>query len=134
MPYRPLTSRGSLGASPSRAEIEHDVEQIARGSRERASDTPRGVSRDRDLATLRSLLVGQVHPTASGAEESGAKREVLRDLNQKYGTDVAEPWQMLALLRRGAEQLAAAGRRSSERFQILVSDHDRLRRAPDSLD
>jgi DNA repair ATPase RecN len=57
------------------------------------------------------------------------QRDVLRDLNRKYKRTFEEPWQMLAALRRAADQLQIAGQRDSDLFQRVVSDHDRLRRA-----
>lgn len=70
-------------------------------------------------------------PLASAVPEGSPETQqgVLRDLNQRYNLAFDEPWRMLAYLRRAADQLATAGRRDSDLFRRLVSDHGRLRRA-----
>lgn len=106
----------------------------------------RGVSQGRRKRSkqldveIAEVLAGRgpvAHSTVAryyGVEPSvETKQDVLRELNGKYGTDVREPWRMLAHLRRGAERLMEVGRGSSDRYQELVRDHARLRRAPDDF-
>lgn len=61
------------------------------------------------------------------------QRDVLRDLNRKYKRTFKEPWQMLAALRRAADQLQIAGQRDSDLFRRVISDHGRLRQAAEDL-
>lgn len=127
-PYRPLTAAG-------RAAIERDVEGVVSSG----GVTPRSAEvRERDLARMRALVRGPVTLDRGTAGPSPGRaeirEEVLRALNRKYGVDVVEPWRMLAYLRQVTEQMAGAGRRGSDRFRMLVSDYDRLRRAAESLD
>lgn len=122
-PYRPLTAAG-------RAAIERDVESVVSSG----GAEPRSVEvRERDLARMRALARGPVTLDArlpSGRVET--REEVLRALNRKYGVDVVEPWRMFAYFRRVTEQMAGAGQRGSDRFQMLVADYERLRRSTES--
>jgi hypothetical protein len=121
-PYRSLTAAG-------RAAIERDVEAVVASQ----DVVPRSAEvRGRDLARMRALASGPV--AADGARavpgtqgDVETQGEVLRVLNRKYGLDVAEPWRMLAYLRRVIDQMASVGQRGSARFRMLSLDHDRLR-------
>lgn len=118
------------GLSPGAREIERDVAWISRAPE---ADRPSSASAE-DRVALRALMIGPVHPVPSSASASasGAKsrREVLASLNAKYGTHVAESWRMLAYLRGAADRLAAS-RSGGGRLDELLSDHARLRRAPE---
>jgi len=93
------------------------------------------IKREIDEA-LRSRRKGKIYGSRIQAVSEAApetQRDVLRDLNRKYNLAFEEPWRMLAYLRRLADQLGMMGQRDSDRFLRVISDHGRLRRAPDAF-